>query len=78
MKKMIRHGILNINEERNLNKHKYKEQKMSNLGTLLGSKEGRDLPLISRCLLESGHRSIAEDLLHSTVEELVEYSVGSG
>ena len=78
MQKMKEHGILNTDEARNLSKHKYKEQKMSYLGTILGTKEGRNLPLISRCLLESGHRSIAEDLLLSSEKELMEYSVGSG
>ncbi|CAG0900421.1 unnamed protein product, partial [Darwinula stevensoni] len=77
MKRMMNRGILNSDEIRTLNVIKYKEQKMSSLGDVLGKKDGRNLPLISRCLLEEGHRSVAEELLHSSREELDEYSAGS-
>ncbi|CAG0884450.1 unnamed protein product [Darwinula stevensoni] len=76
-KRMTAHGILNNDEVGSLNKNIYNVQKMSCLGNVLGSKKGRNLPLICRCLLESGYRSIAEDLLHSSEEELMKYTAGS-
>ncbi|CAG0902895.1 unnamed protein product, partial [Darwinula stevensoni] len=47
----------------------------SDLANVLGRKDGRNLPLICRSLLETGHRQIAEDLLRSTKEDLTAYYV---
>ncbi|CAG0893641.1 unnamed protein product [Darwinula stevensoni] len=77
MKRMMNRGILNSDEIRTVNENKYKEQKMYSLGDVLGKKNGRNLPLISRCLLEVGHRPIAEELLHSSKVELDAYLAGS-
>ncbi|CAG0899528.1 unnamed protein product [Darwinula stevensoni] len=55
--------------------NKYKGWKLSDLANVLGRKDGRNLPLICRSLLETGHRQIAEDLLRSTKEDLTAYYV---
>ncbi|CAG0898080.1 unnamed protein product [Darwinula stevensoni] len=78
MTRMMTHGILNCDEVRTIDDdYIFNEQRMSSLGHVLEKKNGRNLARISRCLLEAGYRSIAEDLLHSSKAELDEYSSSS-
>ncbi|CAG0902796.1 unnamed protein product [Darwinula stevensoni] len=50
-----------------------KTQNALNLWNVLKTKDGRDLPIICCCLDELGHGDIAQDLLQSTPEELMDY-----
>ncbi|CAG0900823.1 unnamed protein product [Darwinula stevensoni] len=50
-----------------------KTQNALNLWNVLKTKDGRDLPIICCCLDGLGHGDIAQDLLQSTPEELMDY-----
>ncbi|CAG0897189.1 unnamed protein product [Darwinula stevensoni] len=50
-----------------------RQQDALNLLEILRRTDGRDLPLICSCLCNLGHRGIAEALLHSSSEELMDY-----
>ena len=79
IKRMNKCGILNCDEIWTINNDSpFNGQKMDSLGHVLEKKNGRNLPRISKCFLEAGHREIAEDLLHCSKAELDEYSAVSG